>query len=170
MVPTAQNDPDVAALADQGDEGRRDGTRRLTGMWASKGDLRDGSNTKTPLNAYGSSPAPSNTSSPPTNSVWTPDEYEQWLGDLLERELRSDNEAYPARCGKSSTLVNQGWAAHIRHSVRPDRPPIGAGRRYSAECSFLLGIWWSALITSTSVGRGERQVLFCNGRAGTIDP
>ncbi len=87
MVLTAQNDPDVAAVADRGDQGRRDGTRRLTGMWASRGDLRDGIEHEDAAQRLWLLTSAEQYMLATDKLGWNPDQYEQWLGDLLEREL-----------------------------------------------------------------------------------
>lgn len=87
MVLTANNDPDVAAVADQGDQGRRDGTRRLTGMWASRGDLRDGISHDDAAQRLWLLTSAEQYMLATDKLGWNPDQYEQWLGDLLEREL-----------------------------------------------------------------------------------
>lgn len=84
---TAQNDPDVAALADQGDQARRDGTRRLTAMWASRGDLHDGIDHEDAAQRLWLLTSAEQYILATDKLGWNPDQYEQWLGDLLEREL-----------------------------------------------------------------------------------
>jgi AcrR family transcriptional regulator len=87
MVLTAQNDPDVAAVADRGDQGRRDGTTRLAGMWATKGDLRDGIEHEDAAQRLWLLTSAEQYILATDKLGWSPDQYEQWLGDLLEREL-----------------------------------------------------------------------------------
>lgn len=87
MVLTAQNDPDVAAVADRGDQGRRDGTTRLAAMWASRGDLRDGIEHEDAAQRLWLLTSAEQYILATDKLGWNPDEYEQWLGDLLAQEL-----------------------------------------------------------------------------------
>jgi AcrR family transcriptional regulator len=86
-VLTAQSAPDVAALADQGDQNRRYGTRELTGMWASRGALRDGIEHEEADQRLWLLTSAEQYMLATDKLRWSPDQYEQWLGDLLEREL-----------------------------------------------------------------------------------
>jgi len=83
----ALDDPDVAAFAERGDANRRSGTRQLTAMWDAGGFLREGveaeaaaqrlwllTNVEQYLHAV-------------DQLGWETGQYEQWLGDLLEREI-----------------------------------------------------------------------------------
>lgn len=83
----AQGDPDVAALADRGDQNRRYGTRELTGMWASNGALRDGIEHEDAAQRLWLLTSAEQYLLATDKLGWSPDQYEQWLGDLLEREL-----------------------------------------------------------------------------------
>lgn len=83
----ARSDPDVAAFAERGDQNRRSGCSRLTEMWSRKGALR---------NSLGSVDAAERmwllTSFEQyllavETLGWSPDAYEQWLGELLEMGL-----------------------------------------------------------------------------------
>lgn len=83
----ARTDPDVAALLDRGDTNRRRACRTLTEIWSAKGKLR-----KEP------GPAEAAERMWLLTSVqqyllaadtlgWSPDSYEEWLGDLLDQVL-----------------------------------------------------------------------------------
>lgn len=90
----ARYDPDVAALAAQGDARRRDGTRRLTDMWAAKGALREGLKPVDAAQRMWLITSPEQYFKAVDELEWDTDRYERWLGDLLEREiLRPDPEA-----------------------------------------------------------------------------
>ena len=86
-VLTAQSAPDVAALADQGDQNRQYGTRELAGMWASRGALRDGIELEDAAQRLWLLTSAEQYMLATDKLGWNPDQYEQWLGDLLEREL-----------------------------------------------------------------------------------
>jgi AcrR family transcriptional regulator len=83
----ARHDPDVAAVGARGDRGRLEGATHLTRGFASAGALRPGLEPDdaaerlwllTSLEQYLLA----------TDQLgWSPDRYEQWLGDLLEAEL-----------------------------------------------------------------------------------
>jgi len=83
----AQSDPDVVALADRGDQNRRYGTRELAGMWASKGTLRDGIEHEDAAQRLWLLTSAEQYILATDKLGWSPDQYEQWLGDLLDREL-----------------------------------------------------------------------------------
>ena len=83
----ARSEPEVAAFAERGDANRRSGTTQLTQMWSRDGALRK---ELTPADAAERLWL--------LTSVeqyllaidvlgWSPDRYEQWLGDLLDQEL-----------------------------------------------------------------------------------
>ncbi len=83
----ARSEPEVAALAERGDANRRSGTTQLTQMWSRDGALRKELK-----------PADAAERLWLLTSVeqyllaidvlgWSPDRYEQWLGDLLDHEL-----------------------------------------------------------------------------------
>lgn len=83
----ARSDGDVAALLDRGDAKRRFGCTQLAQTWASRGELRK---------ALGPDEAAERlwllTSAEQyllaTDSLgWSPDDYERWLGDILDLEL-----------------------------------------------------------------------------------
>lgn len=83
----ARSDPDVAALVDRGDTNRRRACSTLTEMWSAKGKLRK-------------EPGPAEAAERmwlltgveqyllATDTLgWSPDSYEEWLGDLLDQVL-----------------------------------------------------------------------------------
>lgn len=83
----AKGDPDVAAMSGKGDAGRRAGAQELCEIFSAKGMLRPSLDptaaadqlwllTNPDLYFYGID-----------RLDWTPDQYEEWLGGLLEREL-----------------------------------------------------------------------------------
>ena len=87
----ARSDPDVAALANRGDDRRRDGTRRITSGWASKGALRKGLEPEDAAQCMWLIASIEQYLKATDELSWHPDRYEQWLGDLLEREILKEN-------------------------------------------------------------------------------
>jgi AcrR family transcriptional regulator len=83
----AQSDADVAALTDQGDQNRRNGTRTLAEIWAGKGTLREGIEHEDAAQQLWLLTSAEQYILATDKLGWSPDQYEQWLGDLLEREL-----------------------------------------------------------------------------------
>lgn len=83
----ARSDPDVTALVNRGDANRRFGCLQLTQMWSDEGELRkelkpEGAAERlwllTSVEQYLLA----------TDTLdWSPDTYEQWLGELLDQEL-----------------------------------------------------------------------------------
>ena len=83
----ARSDPDVALMAERGDSNRRAGTSRLVGMWSDKGVLRDGLDSKDAAERLWLLTSAEQFLNAIDGLGWSPDHYEDWLGDLLEREL-----------------------------------------------------------------------------------
>jgi AcrR family transcriptional regulator len=91
----ARSEPDVAALSQRGDQNRRLASAQITQAWSQKGVLRAGIEPAdaaerlwllTSLEQYLLA----------TDGLgWSPEAYEQWLGDLLERELLQPRTARP---------------------------------------------------------------------------
>jgi len=86
-VAAARHEPDVAATADRGDENRRSGTTQLAQVWSSKGALRQGLGPRNAAQRLWLLTSVEQYLLAIDGLGWSPDEYEQWLGDLLDREL-----------------------------------------------------------------------------------
>ena len=83
----AKHDPDVAPLAERGDANRREGTRKLVGLWAAKGVLRNGLNPEDAAERLWLLTSVEQYFKAIDGLGWNGDEYEEWLGGLLDREL-----------------------------------------------------------------------------------
>ena len=83
----ARGDPQVAAIGHQGDARRREGTIGLAEMWAGKGALREGLSAKSAAEQLWLLSSAEQYLFAVDNLDWSPEAYERWLGDLLEREL-----------------------------------------------------------------------------------
>ena len=83
----ARGDPQVAAIGHQGDARRREGTIGLAEMWAGKGALRNGLSAREASERLWLLTSAEQYLFAVDNLDWSPEEYERWLGDLLEREL-----------------------------------------------------------------------------------
>lgn len=83
----ARHEPDVATMAERGDENRRSGTTQLTQMWSSKGALRQGLGPNDAAERLWLLTSVEQYLLATDMLGWSPDRYEQWLGDLLDREL-----------------------------------------------------------------------------------
>lgn len=83
----ARGDPDVAAMAGRGDANRRAGTGRLVGVWSDKGALRHGLDPEDAAERLWLLTSAEQFLNAIDGLGWSPDHYENWLGDLLEREL-----------------------------------------------------------------------------------
>lgn len=84
---TARNEPDVAAMAERGDASRRSGAIRLTKMWSQRQALRTGLDHIDASERLWLLTSPEQFLLATDGLGWSPDHYEQWLGDLLDREL-----------------------------------------------------------------------------------
>jgi AcrR family transcriptional regulator len=83
----ARDDPDVAALAERGDQNRRSGSSRLTQMWSVKGALRETLDPADAAERLWLLTSVHQYLMATDELGWSPDRYEQWLGDLLDLEL-----------------------------------------------------------------------------------
>lgn len=83
----AKGDAQVAAIGQQGDARRREGTIGLAEMWVGKGASRAGLSAKEVANRLWLLTSAEQYLLAIDNLDWSPEEYERWLGDLLEREL-----------------------------------------------------------------------------------
>lgn len=83
----ARGDTDVAALVERGDANRRFGTKQLTEMWSRKGALREGMDPADASERLWLLTGAEQYFLATDSLDWSGDQYEQWLGDLLEREL-----------------------------------------------------------------------------------
>jgi len=82
----ARSEPDVAAMAERGDENRRFGTTQLTQMWSRKGVLRKGLEPADAAERLWLTSVEQYLLA--TDRLgWSPGQYEKWLGDLLDLEL-----------------------------------------------------------------------------------
>lgn len=83
----AQSDPDVAAMAERGNANRRAGTTTLTQMWADRQVLRAGLDPADAGERLWLLTGPEQFLLAVDGLGWSPDRYEAWLSDLLDREL-----------------------------------------------------------------------------------
>jgi AcrR family transcriptional regulator len=83
----ARSDAEVAQFADRGDAARREGTRRLTALWATAGSLREGLTAEDAAQRLWLLASVEQFLLATDRLGWSADEYESWLGELLEREL-----------------------------------------------------------------------------------
>lgn len=83
----ARSEPDVAAMAERGDENRRFGSTQLTEMWSRKGALRKGLGPTDAAERLWLLTSVEQYLLATDGLGWSPDQYEQWLGDLLDLEL-----------------------------------------------------------------------------------
>jgi AcrR family transcriptional regulator len=83
----ARNEPDVAAMAERGDAARRAGTGRLAEGWARRGALRNGLSVDDAAEVLWLLSSAHQFVAAMDDLGWDPDRYEQWLADLLTREL-----------------------------------------------------------------------------------
>jgi len=83
----ARSEPDVAALAEHGNAARKQGTRRLTSMWADSRALRDGLGAEAAAERMWLLASVEVFVLAIDDLGWSADQYESWLGSLLEREL-----------------------------------------------------------------------------------
>lgn len=83
----ARSDPEVASVVERGDENRRLGTTRLTQVWSRKGVLREGLDPTDAADRLWLLTSVEQYLLATESLGWSPDQYEQWLGDLLDQEL-----------------------------------------------------------------------------------
>ena len=83
----ARSEPDVAELADRGDNARREGTRQLTALWASAGALRTGLDAEQAAQQLWLLTSVEQFLLATDTLAWSADEYETWLGEILTRQL-----------------------------------------------------------------------------------
>jgi len=83
----ALGDPDVAAFAERGDASRRSGTRQLTAIWAARGFLRADIDAEAAAQRLWLLTNVEQYLHAVDQLGWPTEQYEQWLGDLLEREI-----------------------------------------------------------------------------------
>ena len=86
-VLAARSEAEVAAVAEHGDRRRREGTSQLVHLLASKGALREGLNPRDGADRLWLLTSAEQYLLATDALGWSPARYEQWLGDLLEREL-----------------------------------------------------------------------------------
>jgi TetR/AcrR family transcriptional regulator of autoinduction and epiphytic fitness len=83
----ARSDPDVAALIDQGDTNRRSACSKLTEIWSAKGELRTDLEPAEAAQRMWLLTSVEQYLLAADTLGWTPDHYEDWLGDVLEEQL-----------------------------------------------------------------------------------
>ena len=94
----AISDPDVRTFSETGDERRRRGAEALTRKWSAAQVLRDGLDQHDAAERLWLLTSAEAYLQAVDRLEWSPDRYERWLGDLLERELLSDRQGdVPAR-------------------------------------------------------------------------
>ena len=86
-VMSARSDADVAAVAERGDQKRREGIAQLVGVLASKGALRKGLKPRDAADRLWLLTTAEQYMLATDGLGWSPARYERWLGDLLEGEL-----------------------------------------------------------------------------------
>lgn len=91
----ARSDPAVTALVDRGDANRRFGCTELTQMWSVKGALRKELGPDEASERLWLLTSVEQYLLAIDNLGWSPDHYEQWLGDLLDRELLETQQPTP---------------------------------------------------------------------------
>ena len=83
----ARSEPEVVAFAERGDANRRLGTTELTQMWSHEGALRKGLEPADAAERLWLLTSVEQYLLGTDGLGWSPDRYEQWLGDLLDQEL-----------------------------------------------------------------------------------
>ncbi len=86
-VLAARSHPDVASVAERGDDNRREGSARLVEILAGKRALRNGLRAKDAAERLWLLTSAEQYLLATDTLGWTPSRYERWLGDVLEREL-----------------------------------------------------------------------------------
>ncbi len=88
----ARSEPEVAALIERGDGSRRVGTTQLTQIWSSQEALREGLKPTDAAELLWLLTSVEQYLLATDGLGWSPDHYEQWLGDLLDREMLESDE------------------------------------------------------------------------------
>jgi len=88
----ARSDPEVAAMVERGDANRRFGTSQLTKLWSQTKVLREGLDPTNAGERLWLLTSAEQYLLATDELGWSADEYEQWLGDLLDRELLEPEE------------------------------------------------------------------------------
>lgn len=83
----AIGNPEVAALAARGDENRRQAVEGLTRRWDERNALRTGLGQREAADRMWLLSTVSGLLTAIDQLGWSPEKYEAWLGDLLEREI-----------------------------------------------------------------------------------
>jgi AcrR family transcriptional regulator len=86
-VLATRSEPDVAEVADRGDEARRKGTRGLATRWESVGALREGLSVEEAAERLWLMTGVEQYLQAVDRLGWSPARYEEWLHGMLEREL-----------------------------------------------------------------------------------
>ncbi len=88
----ARSEPEVAALIERGDGSRRVGTTQLTQIWSRQEALREGLKPTDAAELLWLLTSVEQYLLATDGLGWSPDRYEQWLGDLLDREMLESDE------------------------------------------------------------------------------
>jgi AcrR family transcriptional regulator len=88
----ARSEPEVAALIERGDGSRRVGTTQLTQIWSRQEALREGLKPTDAAELLWLLTSVEQYLLATDGLGWSPDHYEQWLGDLLDREMLESDE------------------------------------------------------------------------------
>ncbi|MEE8492153.1 MAG: TetR/AcrR family transcriptional regulator [Acidimicrobiia bacterium] len=88
----ARSEPEVAALIERGDGSRRVGTTQLTQIWSRQEALREGLKPADAAELLWLLTSVEQYLLATDGLGWSPDHYEQWLGDLLDREMLESDE------------------------------------------------------------------------------
>lgn len=83
----ALGDPDVAAFASSGDSKRLEGCGALVAIWSDSGSLRAGLDPQEATDQFWLLTGPRQYLAAVDTLGWTANDYEQWLHQLLNREL-----------------------------------------------------------------------------------
>ena len=88
----ARSEPEVAALIERGDGSRRVGTTQLTQIWSRQEALREGLKPTDAAELLWLLTSVEQYLLATDGLGWSSDHYEQWLGDLLDREMLESDE------------------------------------------------------------------------------
>ena len=91
----ARSEPEVAVFAERGDANRRLGTTQLTQMWSHRGGLHKELEPADAAERLWLLTSVEQYLLATDVLGWSPDRYEQWLGDLLDQELLEPEPPYP---------------------------------------------------------------------------
>lgn len=83
----ARSQPEVAAMIERGNQNRRLGTAQLTKIWSHTKTLRKGLKPSDAAERLWLLTSVEQYLVATDELGWSPDQYEQWLGDLLDHEL-----------------------------------------------------------------------------------